>query len=107
MKNIILTFLFGSAIFVVLTSVLVHPAGPVKAATTAKPVLAGADIDLPVLAELERSCENCHSDRTEWPWYSYIAPASWLVESDVGQARGHMNLSHWDEYSVEKKAEML
>jgi len=107
MKTIILTFLLGSAVTVLFASVLVHPAGPVKARSTTEPLLSGADIDPPVLTELERSCQNCHSDRTEWPWYSYIAPVSWLVESDVGRARGRMNLSHWNEYTAETKGEML
>ncbi|MGA3185848.1 MAG: heme-binding domain-containing protein [Bryobacteraceae bacterium] len=107
MKRIILAF-FGSAVCVVaLASVLVHPSGPVKAVRSSKPLLAGADVDPQVLALLEKSCQNCHSENTEWPFYSYIAPMSWLVESDVAQARNHMNLSHWDEYSVEQKQEIL
>src|SRR5580704_2019666 len=49
---------------------------------------------------------NCHSERTTWPWYSYVAPVSWLIESDVSKARGHMNLSVWDQYTVEKREEL-
>jgi hypothetical protein len=45
--------------------------------------------------------------KTEWPWYSYIAPMSWLVEGDVSKARSHMNLSHWNEYTGEKQQEIL
>jgi hypothetical protein len=107
LKSIILVFLLSGASAVAFASVVAHPNGPVKAARSTKPLLAGADIDGPVLAVLERSCQNCHSERTEWPWYSYIAPVSWVVESDVGQARDHMNLSHWDEYTTEKKEEIL
>jgi hypothetical protein len=39
----------------------------------------------------EGSCANCHSDRTIWPWYSYIAPASWMIAHDVHDARKKMN----------------
>ena len=107
MKSIILVSLLSGASVVAFASVLTHPSGPMKAAKSTKPLLAGVEIDPPILAVLERSCQNCHSERTEWPWYSYVAPVSWLVESDVRQARDHMNLSHWDEYAADKKEEIL
>ena len=44
-----------------------------------------------------RSCAACHSNTTDWPWYSHIAPASWLVTSDVRAGRDEMNFSRWDE----------
>lgn len=78
-----------------------------KRVKSLKPLLAGASVDSIVLAVVERSCRSCHSERTEWPWYSYVAPISWLVESDVAQARNRMNLSHWDEYTIEKRQELL
>lgn len=51
-----------------------------------------------VAAILERSCADCHSHRTEWPWYSQVAPASWLVAHDVNEARSHLNFSQWAGY---------
>lgn len=42
-----------------------------------------------------RTCGDCHSHETAWPWYSHIAPASWLVERDVLEAREHFNVSRW------------
>jgi hypothetical protein len=45
----------------------------------------------------ERACFDCHSNETEWPWYSRIAPMSWLVTRDVIQGRDHMNFSDWGE----------
>lgn len=48
---------------------------------------------------LQRSCYDCHSNRTEWPWYSRIAPISWLVTADVTEARGKLNFSTWNRYS--------
>jgi hypothetical protein len=107
LKSIVLVFLLSGAGAVAFASVVAHPNGPVKDVKSNKPLLTGAEIDAPVLTVLERSCQNCHSEKTEWPWYSYIAPASWLIESDVAQARVHMNLSHWDEYTAEKKEEIL
>lgn len=42
------------------------------------------------------SCGDCHSNKTKWPWYTNVAPASWLVLSDVNGGREHMNVSEWD-----------
>lgn len=48
-----------------------------------------------VQAILERSCYDCHSNETAWPWYSYVAPVSWLVAHDVNEGRAHLNFSDW------------
>jgi hypothetical protein len=45
---------------------------------------------------LETSCFDCHSYRTKWPFYSYIAPVSWLVADDVSEARHKFNFSTWE-----------
>jgi len=58
-------------------------------------------------AVLERSCYDCHSNRTRWPWYAWVAPASWLVARDVYQAREHMNFSTWNRYDAEECADHL
>ncbi len=42
------------------------------------------------------SCADCHSNLTKWPWYTNVAPASWLVQNDVSGGRKIMNLSEWD-----------
>ena len=47
-------------------------------------------------ALVKEHCFQCHSNETEWPWYSYIAPASWLIKFDVVEGRGHFNFSEWD-----------
>lgn len=63
----------------------------------ARAVEAHLDIAAPVRAILDRSCRDCHSNETQWPWYSYIAPASWLVTKDVMKAREIMNFSEWSD----------
>jgi len=90
-----------------LASPFVHPFGSVKSQRSAAPLLAGAEANLEIIQIFERSCQNCHSERTEWPWYSYVAPLSWMIEKDVSMGRSHMNLSHWDAYSEEQKVELL
>ncbi|MFQ5697289.1 MAG: heme-binding domain-containing protein [Myxococcota bacterium] len=57
----------------------------------------------PVLQVLRRSCYDCHSNLTRWPWYSRVAPVSWLVAYDVHEARRHMNFSTWDRYDDEDR----
>lgn len=42
-----------------------------------------------------RSCGDCHSHETRWPWYSKIAPVSWLIQNDVDEGREHFNVSLW------------
>jgi hypothetical protein len=46
-------------------------------------------------ALFERACNDCHSHETKWPWYSNIAPVSWLVQHDVEEGREHFNVSAW------------
>ena len=43
-----------------------------------------------------RACFDCHSNQTVWPWYSHVAPVSWLVQNDVDGGRHHLNLTEWD-----------
>lgn len=51
-----------------------------------------------VKAILDRSCADCHSHTTRWPWYSHVAPVMWLVAHDVEEGREHMNLSEFAQY---------
>src|SRR6266853_1620808 len=88
-------------------SLLAHPFGAAKILVSSKPLLAGAPVDPGVMQIVERSCQNCHSEKTEWPWYSYVAPMSWLIEKDVHEGRSHMNLSHWNEYDTAKQGVIL
>lgn len=53
---------------------------------------------------LRRACYDCHSNETTWPWYSRVAPVSWLLHRDVVQGRRHLNFSEWSSVPVEKRA---
>jgi hypothetical protein len=48
-----------------------------------------------VVAILKRACYDCHSHEVRWPWYSRIAPVSWLVARDVVEGRKGINFSEW------------
>lgn len=43
----------------------------------------------------QRACFDCHSNQTTWPWYAYVAPASWLITRDVTEGRREMNFDNW------------
>jgi hypothetical protein len=53
------------------------------------------------------ACINCHSEKTRWPWYSLVAPMSWIVENDVKRARQHLNLSRWDSLDAARQRLLL
>lgn len=56
-----------------------------------------------VRAVLRRSCYDCHSNETSWPWYSRVAPVSWLVAHDVKEGREKLNFSTWNRLSSVEK----
>jgi hypothetical protein len=49
-----------------------------------------------VQASLMRACGDCHSNQTRWPWYSHVAPFSWVITDDVNEGRRHMNFEDWE-----------
>ena len=53
----------------------------------------------PVAAILDRSCNDCHSNQTRWPWYSNVAPVSWFVIDHVDEGRQNLNFSEWGRYT--------
>lgn len=80
---------------------------PSQSGHAGDPLLQGAKIDPQVLSILERSCKDCHSEDTYYPWYSYVAPVSWLIESDVSGGRKHLNLSRWSDYPLARQERSL
>jgi mono/diheme cytochrome c family protein len=48
------------------------------------------------------ACFDCHSNETEWPWYTNVAPMSWLVQRDVDEGRETLNFSEWDQPQSEE-----
>lgn len=56
-------------------------------------------------AILQRACYDCHSNEVRWPWYSYVAPVSWLVAKDVKEGREALNFSTWNLLSAAEQAD--
>ena len=70
------------------------------------PVLAEPSWDSPATRELAvRACFDCHSNETTWPWYSNIAPVSWLVQRDVDEGRNKANWSEWGRHPGDESSE--
>jgi len=72
-----------------------------------KTIFAALNVPPDVKTILDRSCSDCHTNNTRWPWYSYVAPTSWLTARDVKNGRLSMNLSIWRSYKRTKQAGKL
>ncbi|HUF04057.1 MAG TPA: heme-binding domain-containing protein [Aridibacter sp.] len=77
---------------------------PVNRAETLE---ANASVPGEVTSILERSCKDCHSNATEWPWYSNVAPLSWSVAEHVSHGREELNFSEWGTYNDERRQRKL
>lgn len=87
---------------------LVHPWGDLRSTSRNQaPILEGSKAPAEVQQVMEAKCADCHSEKTQWPIYSKVAPASWLVERDVHEGREHLNLSRWQQYSLESRVDLL
>jgi mono/diheme cytochrome c family protein len=65
---------------------------------TNPPVTAEPAWDTPQTRELaSTACFDCHSNETVWPWYTNVAPMSWLIQRDVDEGRARLNFSQWDQ----------
>jgi mono/diheme cytochrome c family protein len=91
-KIVLIVVVAGIALFALMQLV------PLGRDHTNPPVVQAVSWDSPQTEALvQRACMNCHSNQTEWPWYSNVAPASWLLAMDVADGRDQMNFSDWGE----------
>lgn len=89
--------LIGFGLFVIIQFIR-----PAKTNPVADPSLAlesHVQVDPKVAAILDRSCADCHSNKTRWPWYTNVAPVSWFVIDHVNTGRSEVNFSEWGQYS--------
>jgi Haem-binding domain len=99
-KKVLRWFLLGIVLaFIVVQFVPVERTNP--------PVEEEVSAPANVRAMLRRACYDCHSNETRWPWYSHVAPVSWLVAHDVHEARKHLNFSTWNQYDPKRQARKL
>jgi len=90
-----LKWIFGALVVVFALLQLANPA------RTNPPILPGRNVSATnapppqIAALLHAACYDCHSYETKWPWYSHIAPMSWLIANDVKGGRARVNFSDW------------
>ncbi len=91
MKKTVLWVLIGIVVVGVLIQLV-----PLSGRGNNPPVVSEPPWDSPATRALaKRACFDCHSNETVWPWYSYVAPVSWLVYNDTMQGRRRLNFSEW------------
>ena len=78
------------------------PAAQNPSAESAQTVEAALQTSTHVEAILNRACKDCHSNTTRWPWYSRLAPVSWIITHDVKSGRAVLNFSEWSTTSGAK-----
>lgn len=68
-----------------------------------------SDVPAPpeVKAALRAACYDCHSNETTWPWYSHVAPMSWLLAYDVRNGRAELNYSTWQQYDARRQQKKM
>ena len=86
---------------------VVRPAKSNPAVDEHKTIQASTALPTAVGAILDRSCNDCHSSKTQWPWYSNIAPASWYLVYDVNEGRKELSFSDWGSYDTRRTAKKL
>jgi hypothetical protein len=86
---------------------IVRPARTNTLSNPAELLTAHMNVPDDVAAILDRSCRDCHSNDTRWPWYSHVAPVSWFVIDHVNHGRTHLNISEWGRYDRPRQAELL
>lgn len=67
------------------------------------PVQADLQAQSEVKTVFKKACYDCHSNETVWPWYSRIAPASWMIAHHVKEGRGYTNFSTWEALDADTK----
>jgi hypothetical protein len=61
----------------------------------------------PVKDQIKKSCFDCHSNQVQFPWYSKLAPSSWLLANHIREGKSHLNFSEWEAYSNREKIGLL
>lgn len=68
---------------------------------------ASTEVPADVQRVLSRSCSDCHSNETRYPWYSNVSPFNWFLADHIEEGRGEMNFSVWNTYSPKKRVKKL
>ncbi len=92
MRRVLLWIAVGGVALLVLIQAVPYGRAHKNPPVTAEPAWNGSQ----TRALAARACFDCHSNRTTWPWYSNVAPVSWLVQRDIDEGRSTLNFSEWN-----------
>lgn len=73
----------------------------------AETIEASMHVPADVQAILSRSCNDCHSHKSDYPWYSNVSPVSWFLVDHIEHGRSHLNFSVWNTYDEKKKTHKM
>ena len=85
----------------------VRPARTNPAVDESQTIFARTQMTPQVAAIFNRSCADCHSNKTVWPWYTNVAPVSWFIVNHVNEARPLLNLSEWGKLDRDRQSRKL
>lgn len=102
-----LRYLISGVVIVLIVIQFFRGELPERQSRPATDLLATGEVPEPIASMLMTSCYDCHSVESKYPWYSQVAPTSWLVARDVREAREEMNLSEWTSLPKRKKIKNL
>lgn len=100
-------YILGGLVVVLIVIQLIPTELPATSSDNAGDIIKSGLVSQNVATLLKTSCYNCHSHETEYPWYSHVAPTSWLIAHDVREAREELNFSTWSDYDLRKMLSKL
>ena len=86
---------------------LVRPSRATPATVASHSIQAHPGTTRELAAILDRSCRDCHTNETVWPWYTQVAPVSWLMAAAVTKGRDAVNFSEWVAYAPVRQRKLL
>jgi len=96
MKRVPVRWIVVGLVAIFILTQLIRPSRTNPPVIPSRSLEAHVEVPPEVQTVLKRSCYDCHSSSTVWPWYSGVAPVSWYVIHDVNTGRGHVNFQNWE-----------
>jgi len=97
----------AGVVWVLVVAQLIRPDRTNPTTDISHTIQAHAGVKREFVAILDRSCGDCHSNATVWPWYTHVAPFSWLMTYAVSEGRKAVNFSEWARYSPQQQRKVL
>lgn len=105
--NKIVTVIVGVLVLVLIILQVVGPSRPEVLEETPDDLLLTEEIPDQIAFTLKTACYDCHSMKTKYPWYGYVAPISWFLIDHIAEGREELNFSYWRQLSKREKLRAL